>query len=42
MTVVFYLNPDEVGKRSVTFPQFATYNPLGLIVTDLHEARAAQ
>lgn len=42
MTVVFYLNPDEVAKRSVTFPQFATYNPLGLIITDLHEARAAQ
>ena len=42
MTVVFYLNPDEVSKRSVTFPQFATYNPLGLIITDLHEARAAQ
>lgn len=42
MTVVFYLNPDEVTRRSVTFPQFATYNPLGLIITDLHEARADQ
>ena len=42
ISVVFYLNPDEVGKRSITFPQFATYNPLGLIITDLHEARAAQ
>jgi type IV secretion system protein VirB5 len=42
MTVTFYLNPDEVSKRSVNFPQFATFNPLGLIITDLHEARAAQ
>jgi hypothetical protein len=42
MTVVFYLNPDEATRRSVTFPQFATYNPLGLIITDLHEARADQ
>lgn len=42
ITVTFYLNPDEVTKRSVTFPQFATFNPLGLVITDLHEARAAQ
>jgi type IV secretion system protein VirB5 len=42
MTVTFYLNPDEVAKRSITFPQFATFNPLGLVITDLHEARAAQ
>ena len=42
ITVTFYLNPDEVSKRSVTFPQFATFNPLGLVITDLHEARAAQ
>jgi len=42
MTATFYLNPDEVSKRSVTFPQFATFNPLGLVITDLHEARAAQ
>jgi type IV secretion system protein VirB5 len=42
MTVTFYLNPDDVAKRSVTFPQFATFNPLGLIITDLHEARAAE
>ena len=42
ITITFYLNPDEVSKRSVTFPQFATFNPLGLVITDLHEARAAQ
>jgi type IV secretion system protein VirB5 len=42
MTATFYLNPDEVSKRSVTFPQFATFNPLGLVITDLHEARATQ
>ena len=42
ITVTFYLNPDEVTKRSVTFPQFATFNPLGLVITDMHEARAAQ
>lgn len=42
ITVTFYLNPDEVAKRSVTFPQFATLNPLGLVITDLHEAQAAQ
>ena len=42
MTVTFYLNPDDVSKRSVNFPQFATLNPLGLIITDLHEARASQ
>jgi type IV secretion system protein VirB5 len=42
ITVTFYLNPDEVAKHSVTFPQFATFNPLGLIITDLHEARAEQ
>ena len=42
ITATFYLNPDEVSKRSVTFPQFATFNPLGLVITDLHEARAAQ
>ena len=42
VSVTFYLNPDEVTKRSVTFPQFATFNPLGVVITDLHEARAAQ
>jgi type IV secretion system protein VirB5 len=42
ITVTFYLNPDEVAKRSATFPQFATFNPLGLVITDLHEAQAAQ
>lgn len=42
IAVTFYLNPDEVTKRSATFPQFATFNPLGLVITDLHEARAAQ
>jgi type IV secretion system protein VirB5 len=42
ISVTFYLNPDEVAKRSVTFPQFATFNPLGLVITDLHEARATQ
>ena len=42
ITATFYLNADEVSKRSVTFPQFATFNPLGLVITDLHEARAAQ
>lgn len=42
ITVTFYLNPDEVAKRSDNFPQFATFNPLGLVITDLHEARAAE
>jgi type IV secretion system protein VirB5 len=42
ITATFYLNPDEVAKRSTTFPQFATFNPLGLVITDVHEARANQ
>jgi type IV secretion system protein VirB5 len=41
VSVTFYLNPDEISKKSVRFPQFEVINPLGLIITDLHEARAA-
>ena len=42
VSVTFYLNPDEVSKRSANFPQFETINPLGLVITDFHEARAIQ
>ena len=42
ISVTFYLNPDEVSKRSANFPQFETINPLGLVITDFHEARAIQ
>jgi len=42
ISVTFYLNPDEVSKRSTNFPQFETINPLGLVITDFHEARAIQ
>lgn len=41
VSVSFYLNPDEISKKSVRFPQFEVINPLGLIITDFHEARAA-
>jgi type IV secretion system protein VirB5 len=41
VSVTFYLNPDEISKKSVRFPQFEVINPLGLIITDFHEARAA-
>ena len=41
IAVSFYLNPDEISKKSVHFPQFEVINPLGLIITDFHEARAA-
>jgi type IV secretion system protein VirB5 len=40
VSVTFYLNPDEISKKSVRFPQFEVINPLGLIITDFHEARA--
>lgn len=40
VTVTFYLNPEEVTKRSANFPKFATINPLGLIITEFREARA--
>ena len=42
VSVTFYLNPDEVSKRSANFPQFESINPLGLVITDFHEARAIQ
>jgi len=42
VSVTFYLNPEEVAKKSARFPQFEVINPLGLIVTDFHEARAAE
>ena len=42
VSVTFYLNPDEVSKRSANFPQFETINPLGIVITDFHEARAIQ
>jgi type IV secretion system protein VirB5 len=42
VSVTFYLNPDEVSRRSANFPQFETINPLGLVITDFHEARAIQ
>jgi len=41
VSVSFYLNPDEISKKSARFPQFEVINPLGLIITDFHEARAA-
>ena len=41
VSVTFYLNPDEISKKSVRFSQFEVINPLGLIITDFHEARAA-
>jgi len=40
VSVTFYLNPGEISKKSVRFPQFEVINPLGLIITDFHEARA--
>ena len=42
ISVTFYLNPDEVSRRAKTAPEFETVNPLGLIITDLHEARARE
>lgn len=42
VSVTFYLNPAEVTARSRTAPQFELVNPLGLIITDLHESRAAE
>jgi type IV secretion system protein VirB5 len=41
VSVTFYLNPDEISKKSARFPQWEIINPLGLIITDFHEARAA-
>jgi len=41
ISVTFYLNPEEIAKKSARFPQFEVINPLGLIITDFHEARAA-
>ena len=40
VSVTFYLNPEEVSKRAKTAPEFATVNPLGMIITSFHEARA--
>jgi type IV secretion system protein VirB5 len=42
ISVTFYLNPDEVSRRASNFPQFESINPLGLVITDFHEARAIQ
>jgi type IV secretion system protein VirB5 len=41
VSVTFYLAPDEISKKSARFPQYQVINPLGLIITDFHEARAA-
>ena len=41
VSVTFYLNPDEISRKSTRFPQFEVINPLGLIITDFHEAHAA-
>ncbi len=40
VSVTFYLNPDEISKKSARFPQWEIINPLGLVITDFHEARA--
>ena len=42
ISVTFFLNPSEVSARAKTAPEFEVVNPLGLIITDLHESRAAQ
>lgn len=41
VSVTFYLAPDDISKKSARFPQYQVINPLGLIITDFHEARAA-
>ena len=42
VAVTFFLNPDVVAARAKTAPEFEIVNPLGLIITDLHESRAAE
>ena len=42
VAVNFYLNPDEVSKRARNVPEYETINPLGLIITSIHESRANQ
>jgi type IV secretion system protein VirB5 len=39
MTVTYYLNPKQVSDQAKIFPQFETFNPLGLTVTEFHENR---
>ena len=41
VSVTFYLAPDEISKKASRFPQYEVINPLGLMITDFHEARAA-
>lgn len=39
LSVTYYLNPAIVNEQSRTMPLFETLNPLGLVITELHENR---
>ena len=39
LSVTYYLDPAQVSRAALTFPQYETINPLGLTITEFHENR---